>query len=91
MENDKIKREEIVSKWDSLGLLDGLKGHVKGNIAQLYEGCKRMVKNEETGEWECCEEGKNCDDNYILPVSVRLINNLPPDQEIVTVIKYKEE
>ena len=25
------------TKWDSLGFLEGLKGHVKENIAQLYE------------------------------------------------------
>jgi len=30
-------RENTISKWDSLGFLDGLKGHVKENIAQLYE------------------------------------------------------
>ena len=30
-------RENAIYKWDSLGFLDGLKGHVKENIAQLYE------------------------------------------------------
>lgn len=88
MKNEKEKREEIVRKWEKSGLLAGLKGHIKPEIANLYEGCKRIVKNEETGEWECCEEGKNCED--ILPVAVRLLNNLPPDQEIVTVIKVVE-
>jgi len=33
----KAIRLETQSKWDSLGFLDGLKGHVKENIAQLYE------------------------------------------------------
>ena len=88
MENDKIKREEIFRKWEEAGFLDGLRGYKKGidgvNM-NLYEGCRRMVINEETGKTECCKEGINCDD--ILPVAVRLINELPPDQEIVTVIK----
>lgn len=63
MENDKIKREEIVSKWDSLGFLAGLKGHVKENIAQLYECCKSVKLNEKTGEMECCksDEEKSSD------------------------------
>jgi hypothetical protein len=30
-------RLETQQKWDSLGFLEGLKGHVKENIAQLYE------------------------------------------------------
>jgi hypothetical protein len=33
----KAIRLETQSKWDSLGFLEGLKGHVKENIAQLYE------------------------------------------------------
>lgn len=90
MENEKKQREEIAKKWESLGFLDGLKGYLKTDIARLYEGCRRMVKNEETGKTECCKEGVNCDDG-ILPVAKRLINDLPPDQEIVTVIKHKEE
>ena len=62
MENDKIKREEIAKKWESLGFLDGLKGHVKADIASLYECCKAVVKNDETGEWECCKEDKKSND-----------------------------
>jgi hypothetical protein len=33
----KVIRLETQSKWDSLGFFEGLKGHVKENIAQLYE------------------------------------------------------
>ena len=67
MENDKLKKQkelraEIVNKWESLGFLDGLKGHLKEDIARLYEGCRRIVINEETGKTECCKEGINCDD-----------------------------
>jgi hypothetical protein len=31
------RRDGLVSKWDSLGFLDALKGHVKEDVAQLYE------------------------------------------------------
>ena len=89
MENEKKQREEIVSKWETLGFLDGLKGHLKEDIARLYEGCRRIVINEETGKTEGGKEGVNCHDR-ILPFAKRLINDLPPDQEIVTVIKKEE-
>tara|TARA_R110000782_G_scaffold15939_6_gene46127 strand:- start:3816 stop:4052 length:237 start_codon:yes stop_codon:yes gene_type:complete len=33
-----LERLARIQKWESLGFLEGLKGHVKENIAQLYEG-----------------------------------------------------
>jgi len=51
----KETKEEIIAKWDKLGFLDGLKGHVKENIASLYECCKSVRLNEKTGEMECCK------------------------------------
>ena len=40
----KNKKEKTPqSKWDSLGFLDGLKGHVKPEIAALYECCKQTI------------------------------------------------
>jgi len=41
-------RENTISKWDSLGFLEGLKGHVKENIAQLYENEASHLLNEST-------------------------------------------
>jgi len=41
-------RKETQSKWDSLGFLDGLKGHVKENVAQLYENQASMLLSEAT-------------------------------------------
>ena len=41
-------RENTISKWDSLGFLAGLKGHVKENIAQLYENEASHLLNEST-------------------------------------------
>ena len=37
LEHLKQIRSKTIGKWDSLGFLEGLKGHVKENIAQLYE------------------------------------------------------
>jgi hypothetical protein len=44
----KAIRKETQSKWDSLGFLDGLKGHVKENIAQLYENQASTLLTEGT-------------------------------------------
>ena len=41
-------RENTIAKWDSLGFLDGLQGHVKENIAQLYENEASHLLNEST-------------------------------------------
>ncbi len=32
--------EDTIKKWEASGLLDGLKGHVKENVAELYQCCK---------------------------------------------------
>jgi len=44
----KAIRKETQAKWDSLGFLDGLKGHVKENIAQLYENQASTLLTEST-------------------------------------------
>jgi hypothetical protein len=44
----KAIRKETQSKWDSLGFLDGLKGHVKENIAQLFENQASTLLTEAT-------------------------------------------
>ena len=42
----KTIRENTIKKWDDLGFLEGLKGHVKENIAQLYENQASHLINE---------------------------------------------
>lgn len=41
--NKEETKTELVGKWDAMfeegGFLHGLKGHVKENVAQLYECC----------------------------------------------------
>lgn len=44
----RLIRQETQAKWDSLGFLDGLKGHVKENIAQLFENQASSLLTEST-------------------------------------------
>lgn len=46
-QNKKI-REEIQQRWDALGLTEGLTGHVKENIATLYENQAKHILYEAT-------------------------------------------
>jgi len=41
-------RQKTISKWDQLGFLKGLNGHLKENIAQLYENTASVLLNEST-------------------------------------------
>ena len=49
LEHLKQIRSKTISKWNQLGFLEGLKGHVKENIAQLYENQASALLNEATG------------------------------------------
>jgi hypothetical protein len=49
LEHLKQIRGKTISKWNQLGFLEGLKGHVKENIAQLYENQASALLNESTG------------------------------------------
>ena len=42
----KVIKEDTINKWDKLGFLEGLKGHVKENMAQLYENQASYLINE---------------------------------------------
>jgi hypothetical protein len=44
----KVVREQTQQKWDSLGFLEGLKGHVKENVAQLFENQATSLLTEAT-------------------------------------------
>jgi hypothetical protein len=48
LEHLKQIRQKTINKWDQLGFLKGLKGHVKENIAQLYENQASHLLNEST-------------------------------------------
>jgi hypothetical protein len=42
----KVIKEDTINKWDRLGFLEGLRGHVKENMAQLYENQASHLINE---------------------------------------------
>jgi len=42
----KVIKEDTINKWDKLGFLDGLKGNLKENVAQLYENQASHLINE---------------------------------------------
>lgn len=44
----KLIREDVTNRWESLGLLEGLKGYSKENIAQLFENQASWMLNEST-------------------------------------------
>ena len=41
-------RQKTIAKWDQLGFLKGLSGHLKENVAQLYENTASVLLNEST-------------------------------------------
>ena len=46
----KVIKEDTINKWDKLGFLDGLKGHLKENVAQLYENQASFLINEASSD-----------------------------------------
>ena len=49
LKHQKAVREATVKKWETLGFLEGLDGHIKENIALLYENQASTLINETTG------------------------------------------
>lgn len=49
LKHQKAIREATVNKWESLGFLEGLEGHIRENIALLYENQATVLINETTG------------------------------------------
>lgn len=44
----KLIRENVISKWDGIGFLEGLDGTIKDNMAQLFENQAGALINEST-------------------------------------------
>jgi hypothetical protein len=73
LEHLKQIRSKTISKWNKLGFLEGLKGHVKENIAQLYENQAssfRLIHQVHSRQWysQLYEEYSL---NYWLTISYR--------------------
>jgi hypothetical protein len=51
LKHQKAVREATVNKWESLGFLEGLEGHVRENIALLYENqASTLIKESTTAD-----------------------------------------
>lgn len=75
----KVIKEDTINKWDKLGFLEGLKGHLKENVAQLYENQASFLINEATGE------GSNGSfETVVFPIVRRVFSKLLAN-EIVSV------
>jgi hypothetical protein len=48
VKHQKAIREATVNKWDELGFLEGLEGHIRENMALLYENQASVLINETT-------------------------------------------
>jgi len=46
----KVIKEDTINKWEKLGFLENLKGHLRENVAQLYENQASFLINEATSE-----------------------------------------
>jgi hypothetical protein len=75
----KVIKEDTINKWDKLGFLEGLRGHLKENVAQLYENQASHLINEATGE------GSNgAFETVVFPIIRRVFSKLLAN-EIVSV------
>jgi hypothetical protein len=75
----KVIKEDTINKWDRLGFLEGLRGHLKENVAQLYENQASFLINEATSE------GSNgAFETVVFPIVRRVFSKLLAN-EIVSV------
>lgn len=75
----KTIREGVQRKWDSLGFLEGLRGHVKENVAQLYENQASYLINENT-----TSDSSGSFETVVFPIVRRVFSKLLAN-EIVSV------
>jgi hypothetical protein len=67
----KTVRTQTQQKWASLGFLEGLKGHVKENIAQLYENEASHLLNEATSS-----DSSGSFETVVFPIVRRVFSKL---------------
>jgi len=75
----KLIREEVVRRWDGLGLLEGLEGHRKDTIAQLFENTASSLINEATAT-----DNAGSFETVVFPIVRRVFSKLLAN-EIVSV------
>ena len=75
----KVIKEDTINKWDRLGFLEGLKGHLKENVAQLYENQASHLINEASSE-----SSNGAFETVVFPIVRRVFSKLLAN-EIVSV------
>jgi hypothetical protein len=75
----KVIKEDTINKWDKLGFLEGLKGHLKENVAQLYENQASHLINEATSD-----SASGSFETVVFPIVRRVFSKLLAN-EIVSV------
>ena len=71
LEHLKQIRSKTISKWNQLGFLEGLKGHVKENVAQLYENQASALLNESTSS-----DSSGSFETVVFPIVRRVFSKL---------------
>ena len=67
----KVIKEDTINKWDKLGFLDGLNGHGRENIAQLYENQATHLINEATSS-----DSSGSFETVVFPIIRRVFSKL---------------
>jgi hypothetical protein len=67
----KVIKEDTLNKWQKLGFLDGLKGHARENIAQLYENQATNLINEATSS-----DASGSFETVVFPIIRRVFSKL---------------
>jgi len=67
----KVIREDTIGKWNKLGFLNGLKGHTKENVAQLYENQATHLINEATSS-----DASGSFETVVFPIIRRVFSKL---------------
>ena len=75
----KVIKEDTINKWDRLGFLEGLRGHLKENVAQLYENQASFLINEAASE-----TSNGAFETVVFPIVRRVFSKLLAN-EIVSV------
>lgn len=82
MEQLRLIREEATRRWDALGFLDELDGHLKENIASLYENQANLLLREGTAAEGGASTGSF--ETVVFPIIRRVFSKLLAN-EIVSV------
>jgi hypothetical protein len=71
LEQQRKLRQTIEERWDKLGFCEGLKGHIKENIATLYENQAKSLINESTSS-----ESSGSFETVVFPLIRRIFSKL---------------